>query len=325
MSRLLEDRDRWRGKARGHERRAEQLESDNRELRAQVHAAQPHLPATTSRVEQLFRPGHFYSPIPDLNDVAARERQIFDLARMNVPGVDLRVDDQLALLPILAGFCAEQPFGEHPKVGMRYGFDNDYFSYGDGLVLYAMLRHHRPARVVEVGSGWSSALLLDVNEQFFEGGMNLTFIEPYPTRLNELLRPADRERAEILEQRLDEVPTEVFARLAPGDLLFIDSTHVSRIGSDVNRLFLDIVPELPAGVHIHIHDMFWPFEYPAEWVYAGRAWNEAYLLRALLIGNPKLEITWFAHYLQCHHANEVRTAMPLWGRNPGGSLYLRTG
>jgi hypothetical protein len=99
---------------------------------------------------------------------------------------------------------------------------------------------------------------------------------------------------------------------------------VSRVGSDVNRLLLDVVPSLPAGVHIHIHDIFWPFEYPEAWIYEGRAWNENYLLRALLVGNSGLRVTWFNDYLGRFHSDPVEAAMPLWRLNPGGSIYLQT-
>jgi hypothetical protein len=271
-----------------------------------------------------YPPGHYYSPIPDLDDVRARELQIFDRTSPEVAGIDLRPAEQLSLVPEFARFYAEQPFADEPAGGLRYGFANAYFGYGDGLALYAMLRHLQPKRLVEVGSGWSSALALDVNDRFLDGAMQCTFLEPYPARLHELLRPADKDRARIVEQPLHAVPDEVFSDLAAGDLLFIDSTHVSRIGSDVNRLFLEIVPSLPPGVHVHVHDVFWPFEYPEEWVYEGRAWNESYLLRALLVDNDRLRVTWFNDYLGRFHADAVGQAMPWWRRNPGGSIYIET-
>ncbi len=271
-----------------------------------------------------YPPGHYYSPIPDLDEVRARESEIFDRSSIELPGIDLRPDDQLALLPRFATFYAEQPFSDEPTHDLRYGFANTYFGPGDGLAFYAMLRHLQPGRMVEVGSGWSSALALDVNDLFFDGRMECTFLEPYPERLHGLLRSTDKERARIVEQPLHAVPHEIFDELGPGDLLFIDSTHVSRVGSDVNRLLLDVVPSLPAGVHVHVHDIFWPFEYPEAWVYEGRAWNENYLLRALLVGNDGLRVTWFNDYLGRFHADAVEAAMPLWRRNPGGSIYLQT-
>jgi hypothetical protein len=256
--------------------------------------------------------------------VRARESVIFDRSDPVLPGIDVRPADQLALLPRFADLCAEQPFAEEPADGLRYGFANSYFGHGDGLALYAMLRHLQPRRVVEVGSGWSSALTLDVNDRFLDGRMECTFLEPYPDRLHGLLRPEDHDRARIVQKPVQEAQDELFAELGPGDLLFIDSTHVSRVGSDVNWLFLHVVPALPAGVHVHVHDIFWPFEYPEAWVYEGRAWNESYVLRALLIGNERLRITWFNDYLGRFHSDAVAESMPLWRRNPGGSIYRQT-
>src|SRR3954454_11403434 len=176
-----------------------------------------------------YPPGHFYSPIPDLEDVRAREAEIFDRSSPQVPGIDLREAGQLALLPAFAASYADQPFGEEATGGLRYGFTNDYFGHGDGLALYSMLRHLQPRRLVEVGSGWSSALALDVNDRFLEGRMECTFLEPYPDRLRGLLRPEDHDRVRIVEKPVQAVPDAVFTVRDPGDLLFIDSTHVSRV------------------------------------------------------------------------------------------------
>jgi predicted O-methyltransferase YrrM len=311
---LLAERDRLR-------RANRKLRRNNRMLREQL--AVPTVEPGTSAVQAVL-PGHFYSPIPDLNDVRARAEQIFDRDRAQLPRIELNVADQLALLEPFAKLYAEQPFAAEPSDGLRYGFVNGYFPWGDGLALYSMLRHLRPNQVIEIGSGFSSALMLDVNERFLDGKLRMTFIEPYPERLNTLLRPADRTTATVLEKPLHAVPDSVFTELEPGDVLFIDSTHVSRIGSDVNRLWLELVPALPAGVHVHVHDIFWPFEYPEEWVYRGLAWNEAYLVRALLVGHPELRITWFNNYLHCRHRDAVTAAMPLWANDPGASLWLRT-
>jgi hypothetical protein len=216
----------------------------------------------------------------------------------------------------------DQPFSAQPTAYTRYGFENDFFSYGDGLALYCMLRTLGPSRVVEVGSGWSSALMLDTNDLFLGGAAQFTFIEPEPERLNSLLREQDVSRSVVITKPLHAVPDDVFGDLSAGDLLFIDSTHVSRVGSDVNRLLLDVVPALPRGVTVHVHDVFWPFEYPAEWVYRGTFWTEDYILRALLVGNNHLRISWFNSYLGHFHRDRVASAMPLWGSDPGSSLYL---
>jgi hypothetical protein len=111
--------------------------------------------------------------------------------------------------------------------------------------------------------------------------------------------------------------------LRSGDVLFVDSSHVAKIGSDVNSLFFDVLPNLAPGVVVHVHDIHYPFEYPKDWVFEGRAWNEAYLLRAFLTMNTDYEILLFNSYLSCFHIDEVAQLMPGWRINPGGSIWLR--
>ena len=333
IARLRADRDAWTARAGAAQREADTERERCAGLAAQLAAQHVALADVTQQLEdamggadarQAFPPGHFYSPIPNLAEVREREESIFDRSRRTLPGLDPQADRQLAHLPRFAELYAEQPFQRGPQEGLRYCFDNGFFSYGDGLALYCMLRDFAPRQVVEVGSGWSSAIMLDVNDVFFDGATHLTFIEPYADRLHELMRPSDTERVTLIERPLHNAPDSVFAELAAGDMLFIDSTHVSRVGSDVNRLLLDVIPALPAGVLVHVHDVFWPFEYPKQWIYEGRAWNEDYLLRALLTSNDRLSITWFNNYLHCFHADEVAAAMPLWRENSGGSIYLTT-
>jgi hypothetical protein len=107
-------------------------------------------------------------------------------------------------------------------------------------------------------------------------------------------------------------------------VLFIDSSHVAKIGSDVNLLFLEVIPRLRPGVQLQVHDIIWPFEYARKWVYQGRAWNEAYLLRALLVGNPRLRITLWSSYLAAWHRDRVGAVLPLWLRDSGTSMWLET-
>lgn len=276
------------------------------------------VPAWLGQLTGPYPPGHFHSPLPDLAEVRARDEELFRVP-VELPGIDLRTAAQLDLLDEFAKWCEDMPFRADPQPHLRYRLANKWFAHGDGIALYCMLRSLRPGRYVEIGSGWSSALALDVNELFLDGLMEFTFIEPNPQRLRSLLRPDDR--VELIEAPLYAAR---LPELVPGDVLFIDSSHVSRIGSDVNQLFLDVLPSLPAGVHVHVHDIFYPFEYPRRWVYRGRAWNESYLLRALLAGNDRLEITWFNSYLGKLHRDTVGVALPYWGVDPGSSIWLET-
>jgi hypothetical protein len=306
---------------------ADALRADVAALRADVAAFSDELRrlggAPVGRVRMAFPAGHFYSPIPDLDDVTSRADRIFGGAEP--AGVDLRPERQLARLDEFAGYYTELPYPEVGAAdGLRYRYDNVFFGYGDAIAYYSMLRSIRPRRILEIGSGWSSALALDVVDRFLGGETSMIFIEPFTERLDSLLRPVDRRSCEVIAEPLWRVDVAIFDELDAGDILFIDSTHVSKVGSDVNQLFFDVIPRLRAGVHVHVHDVFYPFEYPREWVNDGRAWTEDYLLRAYLTHNDRARVTWFNSQLALFHFDQVSDRLPLWGRNTGGSLWFET-
>ncbi len=270
----------------------------------------------------LFPLGHYHSPFPsdaDVDRVArARER-----ATAEIPGVDLNVAGQLALLQELAPFAhaAELPREPHPD--WRFRHDNPFFSNGDADCLHAMIRHVRPRRIVEVGSGFSSALILDTNDRFFGRGIECTFIEPEPERLLGLLRPADNQKTTVIQDLVQDVPLSTFESLEADDILFIDSSHVVKAGSDVNHEIFEILPRLRQGVHVHFHDIHYPFDYTPEWIAEGRAWSESYLLRAFLQFNQTFELRLFCDYVRLFHAEAVRQAVPALLSCPPGSVWLR--
>jgi predicted O-methyltransferase YrrM len=267
-------------------------------------------------------PGHFYSPIPSLDEIRAREAELFGPPPPSLPGIDLRAEEQVALARELAVFYRDLPFPRAQSPETRYWFENWAYSYADAIFLYSMLRRLQPRRVIEVGSGFSSAAMLDTADRWLPE-TSFTFIDPDTSTLDALLRPSDRERVTIVRARLQDVPLETFDTLAANDILFIDSTHVSKTGSDVNRIVFEILPRLASGVHIHFHDVFYPFEYPKEWVYEGRAWNEDYILRAFLEFNDSFEIVLFGTWLARFHRELLAELMPLTLENPGGSLWLK--
>lgn len=266
------------------------------------------------------RPGHFYSPIPAVADVRAREHSLF-APRIDVPAVSLRLNEQRALLNEFSQWVGDVHFPVSPTPGHRFHFDNPAYSYTDATILQLMMRYFRPQRVIEVGSGYSSAAMLDTADRFLDG-TTFTFIEPYPRILYQLIGTEGAGRT-IRQCPVQDVEPEVFETLESGDILFIDSTHVSKVGSDVNYLMFEILPRLNAGVVIHIHDIFPGFEYPKEWIYEGRSWNEAYVLRAFLMYNSAFEIVFFNPIAVDRFADWFESNSPLCLRNPGGSIWLR--
>ncbi len=267
-------------------------------------------------------PGHFYSPLPDGQDIEKRKDIIFQ-KKTYFPGIRLNIDRQLQLLDEFETYYKEQPFPEQKKDNLRYYYDNGWYVYCDGVVLYSMIRHLKPRVIIEIGSGFSSCNILDTNELFFNNTIDCTFIEPYPQRLYQNIKEEDKERAAIISKNLQEVPLDEFSRLKAGDILFIDSTHVAKVGSDVNYIFFEILPRLAQGVYVHFHDIFHSFEYPAGWYRDGRAWNESYVLRAFLQYNSAFEIVFFNSYLSTTFEEIFKNKMPLCLKNTGGSIWLK--
>ncbi|WP_247595753.1 class I SAM-dependent methyltransferase [Helicobacter fennelliae] len=151
----------------------------------------------------------------------------------------------------------------------------------------------------------------------------ITHIEPYPKLLRSLLYADDLTRIDLYEKRLQEIDLGLFENLESNDIVFVDSTHVSKINSDVNKIFFEILPRLKSGVHIHFHDIFYPFSYPAEWLKEKRSWNEAYMLRAFLEFNTAFEIVFFNTCLHFLYPKEMQKALPLSLKNTGGSIWIK--
>jgi hypothetical protein len=277
-----------------------------------------------ARAVPLFvPPGHFYSPVTDPEALRREAGRIFGRAEAPA-GVDLRAAAQLDYAGQLAEHYPTLAFAPGPQPGLRYHYDNPAFSYGDAIVLAGTLLIHRPAHVIEVGSGYSSAVTLDIVRGRLGDVARCVFIDPYPDRLESLLLPGDREVIEILPAPVQAVGLEVYDRLGEGDILFIDSTHVVKTGSDVVHHLTRVLPRLRPGVLVHFHDIFHPFEYPEQWAIAeNRAWNEIYCLHAFLQGNADYEIVFFNDWFARAHRDFLEQRMPLFLANPGGGLWLR--
>ena len=176
-----------------------------------------------------------------------------------------------------------------------------------------------------MGCGFSSAAALDTDQRFLNRTIAFTFIEPFEVdRLLRLVGPEEGSRLNVLREKVQDVALDHFLELEANDILFVDSSHVSKFGSDANWLILDILPRLRPGVLVHFHDIFYPFEYPRDWLLEGRAWNEAYLLRAFLCGNAGMEILFWFDYLQRFFRPRVEAVLPVPPHQVGSSLWLRT-
>ena len=296
------------------------------ELTAHVEGLETRL-ATQAKAGLWVPPGHFYSPIPPLDEIRNRESAIFGCNPLDAPGVDLRLDDQRQLLaeiePMTHGVTFARSQAEARERGDRYWTDNPSYADGDGLFLTAMLRHLRPKRMIEIGCGYSSACTLDARDRFLDGAPELTFVDPYADLLESLLRDSDRSSVEVLKVGTQDVNLATIADLGAGDVLFLDTTHVARTGSDVVRIFAEILPALQPGVVVHLHDIFPNFEYPQSWVYEGRAWTEQYMLRSFLQFNAAFEIMLWPVLLHALNPDDMVRRFPAMARNCGGSFWFR--
>lgn len=318
LARLRAERDRLSAEVVDLRDQLARTEAEAAALRQEVAELRP-----AESAYRLFPEGHFYSPIPDLADVRERADELFDRTG-DVSGIDLRPGEQVALLDELGPALARWPYGD-PEAGhgLRYRPDNEYFGWTDSQLWYALLTNRRPRRVLEVGSGWSTALLLDACDR--EGlETTVTAIEPFPERLHSVMRDGDEDRVTVRETKVQDVSPDELADLQTGDVLFIDSTHVAKIGSDVNHLVFGVFPRLPTGVLVHVHDIAYPFEYPQEWVEEGRAWNEAYLLRGFLLENPRWRVRLWPSFLWLREPDRMRRALHADTLVDGGSLWLET-
>jgi predicted O-methyltransferase YrrM len=182
--------------------------------------------------------------------------------------------------------------------------DNGYFRSVDAEVLYSVIRHRKPKRIIEVGSGFSTRLIASAIK---DGALTskLTSIDPSP-RVEVAGHVTEHIRSTVEE--LD--PAVMVEALGPGDLLFIDSSHRIITGGDVPYLFLEVLPRLRQGVLIHVHDIFMPLDYPEEAVLPGWNWSEQYLVHAFLSFNDAFEVLWPARYMWANYQGAVMNVIP---------------
>jgi predicted O-methyltransferase YrrM len=281
-------------------------------------------------------PGHYYSPINDIDFLKKRENNIW---KPLVDGaIEFNGEEQLNLLNSFTKYFPEIPFKSTKQTDLRYYFENDLYEYLDGTILYSMIRSLQPKKIVEVGSGFTSSLMLDINEIYFDDAIELTFIDPYPERLYSFMSENDKNKNEVLVNIVQDVNLEKFQELNPNDILFIDSSHVVKTGSDVQYILFEILPRLKKGVYIHFHDIFYPFQYPKTWILEKQwNWNENFFLRAFLMYNNQFEIVLFPTYLNEHYHEQFENIiekLPVksennknepyeYKKNVGASLWIK--
>lgn len=271
-------------------------------------------------------PVHFYQPVPDTRELGEAVLR----RRTSLVGIDMREQAQLDLL-----VAVREDFGEEYEALPRtktssptqYFVDNDTFTSVDGEILYSMIRRLKPRRMIEVGSGRSTLLAAQAlrrNEADGAPHCDYTVCDPFPgDPVSTGVPGVDR----LIRSRVQDLDLATFEDLADNDILFIDSSHVLRIGSDVQFEILEVIPRVSVGVHIHVHDVFLPREYPSQWIHRERwFWNEQYVLQALLAFNSEFEVVWAGSYMHLNHPDAVAAAFSSYGpsRQPGSIWFRRS-
>ena len=263
-------------------------------------------------------PVHFYQPIPNTQSLP---ETVWNRPSELV-GIDMNDAMQLDLLRNhFPKFRSE--YGEFPVEladgPVRFHLNNGLFDATDALIAYCMIRHFQPRLIIEVGSGFSSLVAAEAISKNRDS--TLICIEPFPP---DFLRKRVPGLHSLLEKNVEDVDLEFFSQLQSGDILFIDSSHTVRIGGDVNYLFLEVLPRLKPGVIVHVHDIFFPFDYRRDWVIDElRFWAEQYLLQAFLTFNSEFEVLMANGYLGHRYIEDLKATFPnspWWG---GGSFWMR--
>jgi hypothetical protein len=267
--------------------------------------------------------GHFYSPIVDPTQIRP---EVIWPANPAILGIDFDDPGQERILRDvlprhLKYYDYPDELQEVPDLQSFYT-RNSQFSWLDPRALFSFLREWCPQKVIEVGSGFSTLLFADVNRRFFGGSIDIKCVEPYP---REFLTKGIEGINGLIQKKVQDVPFSVFEGLQAGDILFIDSSHVAKTGSDVLHLFFEILPRLAKGVIIHVHDIFFPNDYPREWVIdENRSWNEQYLLRALLTHSCAYRVLFGCSYAYFRFPELVEAALahPSGRAFGGGSFWM---
>ena len=267
-------------------------------------------------------PVHFYQPIPDTRELGAAQFEKKTGAR----GIEFNENNQLDLLSLLANKYRNE-FIEFEAGSDKNGYfvNNSEFGPGDAEMLYYMVRELKPKSIIEIGSGYSTSLMLSaILKNRNEGNQcKLTVIDPYPKLFVRELGNSIR----LIDKKVQDIEMGEFKKLGKNDILFIDSSHILKIGSDVHYEFLEIIPEINSGVFIHVHDIFMPAEYPKKWILKDHLfYNEQYILQAFLSFNDEYKIIWSANYMHQRHGELLQKGFCFYRPNvnsPGSFWFKR--
>jgi len=268
-------------------------------------------------------PVHFYSPIPDIEDL--KRRNVWEQKSI-LGGIRFETKDHLKLLERLGKKYGKECKWPKNETGnpADYIIGNPTFLFGCAASLYTMVREYKPQRIIEIGSGNSSKIISQaIAKNISEGGQQTEYIivDPFSSS------PVSDKKIKfnkLIKKRVETLDLNFFDQLESGDFLFIDSSHMVKIGSDVNFLYLEVLPRIKSGVFVHCHDIDLSYEYPKCYTTDNKFrqfWTERYLLQAFLAFNNKFEILLPMTYLMKNYQGKFKRLFPAYDPNfPGGRL-----
>jgi len=255
---------------------------------------------------------HYYQPLVNPKKHLAKSLR----GDRDLPGIDFNTAGQLALLAKFNYGDELLKFPLEKSAQNTYYYNNASYESGDGEYLYQMVRHFKPQRIIEIGSGFSTLMVRNAIAQNKDEDANYhcnhICIEPYEVQWLE------KTGVEVIRKKVEEIDKSFFQQLRANDILFIDSSHVIRPQGDVLFEYLEILPILNPGVVVHVHDIFMPKDYPDEWIFKQHLlWNEQYLLEAFLTFNDHFKIIGAMNYLTHNYPRELSAKCPIFARQPG--------
>jgi methyltransferase family protein len=254
---------------------------------------------------------HYYEPVPDYESVPVD----YFHTRQTFPGFEIVTRTVTATLHKISAYAGECRWPENKSEEGVYFAQNGSFGYSSAAILYSMIRSFKSKRVIEVGSGYSSLIILDaLKKNHPQGDFNFTCIEPYPLGWLKEVTSRHPDKMGLRAERAETVDENVYLTLKENDIFFIDSSHVSKLNSDVNFLYLHVLPRMAKGVIVHIHDIYIPYEYPKVHFYGIHKifWNEQYLVQAFLTNNKDFEIIMPGYFVQTDMNKDFQTAFPYY-------------
>ncbi len=268
---------------------------------------------------------HYYEPIPDTREI---KDELWD-RKSEMIGLNFNEPKQISLLSDFSQKIKDELL-KFPRTSdgtlkpYDFYYQNGGFSAIDADILYYMIRSKRPEKIIEIGSGFSTLLSAKAvlnNFQIDSHKSELIAIEPFP---NDIIKAGIPGLSVLISKKVQEVPLTDFLKLKENDILFIDSTHIANINSDVNYEILEILPRLQRGVFIHFHDIYLPYEYPKEFIFKDRFfWNEQYLLHSFLIYNDYFEVIWSSNFMFRNHKDKLSDTFNSFEGKTGASIWLK--